>query len=183
MLKCCGSRGAGTSTPLSTATKASTEQKGSHFNKSASVSLRRCLFFNIWSSPPPAAPPPPANADRLRKQVGRTRRAQRLHDDSRQHGLSYSPKGSCNEGERLCVPQVRGEVRPALRAGGGHPRGEPGVDPGRGSTRENVIFSNSLWTNSEYPNLLKNIYGPCKFSLKKNDPFLTYKPPKVSVFL
>ena len=24
----------------------------------------------------------------------------------------------------------------------------------RGSTRENVIFSNSLWTNSEYPNLL-----------------------------
>ena len=28
----------------------------------------------------------------------------------------------------------------------------------RGSTRENVIFSNSLWTNSEYPNLLKNMF-------------------------
>jgi hypothetical protein len=27
----------------------------------------------------------------------------------------------------------------------------------RGSTRENVIFSNSLWTNSEYPNLLKSM--------------------------
>jgi hypothetical protein len=27
------------------------------------------------------------------------------------------------------------------------------------------------------------LYGPCKFSLKKNDPFLTYEPPKVSVFL
>ncbi len=26
-------------------------------------------------------------------------------------------------------------------------------------------------------------YGPCKVSLKKNDPFLTYDPPKVSVFL
>ena len=26
-------------------------------------------------------------------------------------------------------------------------------------------------------------YGPCKFSLKKNDPFLTYEHPKVSVFL
>ena len=26
------------------------------------------------------------------------------------------------------------------------------------------------------------LYGPCKFSLKKNDPFLTYEPPKVSVF-
>ena len=25
-------------------------------------------------------------------------------------------------------------------------------------------------------------YGPCKVSLKKNDAFLTYKPPKVSVF-
>ena len=28
----------------------------------------------------------------------------------------------------------------------------------RGSTRKNVIFSNSLWTNSEYPNLLKNMF-------------------------
>jgi len=26
------------------------------------------------------------------------------------------------------------------------------------------------------------LYGPCKFSLKKNDPFLTSKPPKVSIF-
>jgi len=26
-------------------------------------------------------------------------------------------------------------------------------------------------------------YGPCKFLLKKNDPFPTYEPPKVSVFL
>jgi hypothetical protein len=26
------------------------------------------------------------------------------------------------------------------------------------------------------------LYGRCKFSLKKNDPFLTYEPPKVSVF-
>ena len=26
-------------------------------------------------------------------------------------------------------------------------------------------------------------YDPCKVSLKKNDPFLTYEPPKVSVFL
>ena len=26
-------------------------------------------------------------------------------------------------------------------------------------------------------------YGPCKFSLKKNDPFLTYEHPRVSVFL
>ena len=26
------------------------------------------------------------------------------------------------------------------------------------------------------------LYGPCKFLLKKNDPFLTYKPPKVSIF-
>jgi len=28
----------------------------------------------------------------------------------------------------------------------------------RGSTRENVIFSNRLWTNSEYPNVLKNMF-------------------------
>ncbi len=28
----------------------------------------------------------------------------------------------------------------------------------RGSTRKNVIFSNILWTNSEYPNLLKNMF-------------------------
>ena len=27
----------------------------------------------------------------------------------------------------------------------------------RGSTRKNVIFSNSLWTNSEYPISLKNM--------------------------
>jgi len=27
----------------------------------------------------------------------------------------------------------------------------------RGSIRKNIIFSNSLWTNSEYPNLLKSI--------------------------
>jgi hypothetical protein len=26
------------------------------------------------------------------------------------------------------------------------------------------------------------LYGPCKFSLKKNDPFLTYERPKVSIF-
>ena len=35
------------------------------------------------------------------------------------------------------------------------------VDPnivGRGSTRKNAIFSNSLWINSEYPNLLKNMF-------------------------
>ena len=25
-------------------------------------------------------------------------------------------------------------------------------------------------------------YDPCKVSLKKNDPFLTYEPPKVSIF-
>ena len=138
-------------------------------------------FQHLVLTPPAAAAP--ANADRLREQVGHTRRAQRLPHDDRRHRLQNPAEGSREKGERLRVPQVRGEVRPALRAGGGHPRGEPGVDPGRGSTRENVIFSNSLWTNSEYPNLLKNIYGPCKFSLKKNDPFLTYKPPKVSVFL
>ncbi len=28
---------------------------------------------------------------------------------------------------------------------------------GRGSTRKNVIFSNSLWTNSDYPNSLKSM--------------------------
>ena len=28
----------------------------------------------------------------------------------------------------------------------------------RGSTRKNSIFSNSLWINSEYPNLLKNMF-------------------------
>jgi hypothetical protein len=27
----------------------------------------------------------------------------------------------------------------------------------RGSTRKNAIFSNSLWTNSEYPNSLKSM--------------------------
>ena len=26
------------------------------------------------------------------------------------------------------------------------------------------------------------LYGPCKFWLIKNDPFLTYRPPKVSIF-
>ncbi len=30
-----------------------------------------------------------------------------------------------------------------------------GIACGRGSTRKNVIFSNSLGTNSEYPNSLK----------------------------
>jgi hypothetical protein len=59
LLKCCGSRGAGTSTPLSTATKASTEQKGSHFNKSASVSLRIGLFPPTSGPHPPPLPPPP----------------------------------------------------------------------------------------------------------------------------
>ena len=54
----------------------------------------------------------------------------------------------------------------------------------RGSTRKNVIFSNSLWTNSEYPISLKSmsIWSLQSF-VEKNDPFLTYDPPKVSVFL
>ena len=32
------------------------------------------------------------------------------------------------------------------------------VPASRGSTRKNAIFSNSLWINSEYPNLLKNMF-------------------------
>ena len=31
------------------------------------------------------------------------------------------------------------------------------VDNSRGSIRKNVIFSNSLWTNPENPNLLKSM--------------------------
>ncbi len=34
-------------------------------------------------------------------------------------------KGIAKKGERICVPQIRGEVRPAVRAGGGHLRREP----------------------------------------------------------
>jgi len=37
-------------------------------------------------------------------------------------------------------------------------KGRRDLGKGRGSTRKNVIFSNSLWTNSEYPNLLKNMF-------------------------
>jgi hypothetical protein len=55
------------------------------------------------------------------------------------------------------------------------------ADDDRGSTRKNVIFSNSLWTNSEYPNSLKSM-SIWSLSLKKNDPFLTYEHLKVSVF-
>ena len=36
-------------------------------------------------------------------------------------------KGIVRKGERLHVPQVRGEVRPALRTGVPHPHGEPEV--------------------------------------------------------
>ncbi len=32
------------------------------------------------------------------------------------------------------------------------------IASGRGSTRKNVIFSNILWTNSKYLNLLKNMF-------------------------
>jgi hypothetical protein len=37
---------------------------------------------------------------------------------------------SHDKGERLRVPQVRGEVCPAVRGGRRHPPGEPEVDPG-----------------------------------------------------
>ena len=37
------------------------------------------------------------------------------------------------------------------------------------------ISSIPLHSNSSH-------YDPCKVLLKKNDPFLTYEPPKVSVF-
>ncbi len=58
------------------------------------------------------------------------------------------------------------------------------VPPGRGSARKNVIFSNSLWTNSEYPISLKSMsIWSLQSLVEKNDPFLTYDPPKVSVFL
>ncbi len=39
-----------------------------------------------------------------------------------------------------------------------HRRRRRNDDGSRGSTRKNVIFSNILWTNSEYPNLLKNMF-------------------------
>ena len=53
---------------------------------------------------------------------------------------------------------------------------ERGLDhEDRGSTRENAIFSNCLWTNSDYPNPLKcSQYDPCKVWLNRNDCFLTY---------
>jgi hypothetical protein len=45
-------------------------------------------------------------------------------------------------------------------------------------------MSNRLWTNSEYPILLKSMsIWSLQSSIEKNDPFLTYDPPKVSVFL
>ncbi len=58
------------------------------------------------------------------------------------------------------------------------------VDGGdRGSTRKNVIFSNSFLTNSEYPISLKSmsIWSLQSF-VEKNDPFLTYEPPKSAFF-
>ena len=57
LLKCRGSRGAGTPAPLLTATKASTEPKGSHFIKSASVRLRICLFSPTSGPHPPRCCP------------------------------------------------------------------------------------------------------------------------------
>jgi len=41
-----------------TVTMAAAAAVGLQFNKSVSFSLRRCLFFNIWSSPPPPLRPP-----------------------------------------------------------------------------------------------------------------------------
>jgi len=46
------------------------------------------LFFIPVLTPPPAAAPH-ANADRLREQVGRARRAQRLNPDRGRHGLPH----------------------------------------------------------------------------------------------
>jgi len=54
----------------------------------------------------------------------------------------------------------------------------------RGSTRENVIFSNSLWTNSEYPNLLKIMFMvPVNFRWKKMTPSSPTNPPKSRFFV
>jgi hypothetical protein len=79
--------------------------------------LAKITFFHTRPHPPPASAA--TATDRVQEQVGHARRAQQLHDDRGWHGLPHPPKGSCDEGERLRVPQVRGEVRPALRAGGG----------------------------------------------------------------
>jgi hypothetical protein len=52
-----------------------------------------------------------------------------------------------------------------------------------GSTRKNVIFSNSLWTNSEYLISLKTCqYDPCKVLLKKMTPSLPINPPTSAFF-
>ena len=91
--------------------------------------------FFVHTCPHPPAAATPANADSLRKQVERTQRAQGLHDDSRWHGLPYSPKGNHDEGERLHIPQVCGEVRPALSY-------ELGVD---------ILTGNLVWIQGPYP--------------------------------
>jgi len=52
-----------------------------------------------------------------------------------------------------------------------------------GSSGKNVIFqiaSGSILSIPIHSNTCK--YEPCKVSLKKNESFLTYEPPKVSVF-
>ena len=78
----------------------------------ASVSSRKRQKITFFlTRPHPRTASAATATDRLREQIGRARRAQQLHDDSRWNRL---PKESRDEGGRLRVPQVRWEVRPAL---------------------------------------------------------------------
>jgi hypothetical protein len=61
---------------------------------------------------------PPARrrrrTDRIREQVGRPRRGQRLTHFDRWDRLQDPPEGSRDEGECLCIAQIRDEVRTPL---------------------------------------------------------------------
>ena len=58
------------------------------------------------------------------------------------------------------------------------------TDPSIGGPQEKMPFfqiaSGPILSIPIHSNICQ--YDSCKFLLKKNDPFLTYEPPKVSVF-
>ena len=104
--------------PPMMATVAPAAAVGLQFNKSASVSLCRCLIFSIWSSPPPRRRRP--RKHRLPSRAEGAHIVLNNCDDCVRHGFLHPPKakGSHDKGERLRVPQVRGGSLPCVTSWG-----------------------------------------------------------------
>ena len=95
-------------------------------------------------------------------------------------GAVFFPRFLYQQCTNVMLAHVINQIFKLERSGGRSTRILPSVG---GPQEKMSFFQIASGPILSIPIYLKTcLYGPCKFSLKKNDPFLTYGPPKASIF-